>query len=450
MVKRNILVGISLFFFFAFTTAVFSAGLVAKELADQKRVSSLTDPHTNVAGSVSDGSGEISTLLTTESVAQHATPQDCWIIISDNVYDVTTFVSQHPGGASYITKYCGKEAGQAFESRDQNPPQSHSPLARNLLRNYYIGPLGKIPTQLTLPAVNGQNPVVLPLTNTQTTAKNSAQSGMVVDTSEVARHTILADCWMVISGKVYNITAFVAAHPGGQSSLSPYCGKDATAAFQTKGGGSGNHSSFAYNLLTNYLVANLGSTVALGTTVGTTAPVITLPPAVPIPTTTTPPASNLTLTAYEVATHNSMQNCWLIISANVYDVTSYIPAHPGGASALVGTCGTDATNAFQTKGGRGSNHNSTTYNSVLPNYRIGALGSSVSVNPTPTTTTPPTSTGGSTGLPNAITVKYPGATKKSGSYEDNGSWKGKITTTSGQCREIKVNSSGTISEDKSC
>jgi hypothetical protein len=37
--------------------------------------------------------------LSAQQVATHNTFQDCWIVIEDQVWDVTHFVRQHPGGA---------------------------------------------------------------------------------------------------------------------------------------------------------------------------------------------------------------------------------------------------------------------------------------------------------------------------------------------------------------
>lgn len=48
-------------------------------------------------------------------VARHCTPADCWIIIRDKVYDVTSWVPKHPGGALiYIN--AGKDCTQLFDS----------------------------------------------------------------------------------------------------------------------------------------------------------------------------------------------------------------------------------------------------------------------------------------------------------------------------------------------
>jgi cytochrome b involved in lipid metabolism len=35
---------------------------------------------------------------TTSEVAKHDTRNDCWLILSNGIYDVTPFISRHPGG----------------------------------------------------------------------------------------------------------------------------------------------------------------------------------------------------------------------------------------------------------------------------------------------------------------------------------------------------------------
>ena len=61
---------------------------------------------------------------------------------------------------------------------------------------------------------------------------------------------------MVINNKIYNLTSYISAHPGGTGTIIPLCGKDGTTAFDTKGG-QGSHSQNANNLLINYYVGNL-------------------------------------------------------------------------------------------------------------------------------------------------------------------------------------------------
>lgn len=50
-------------------------------------------------------------------------------------------------------------------------------------------------------------------------------------------------------------------------------------------------------------------------------------------------------TASEVSKHSNASSCWLILDNKVYDVTVFIPKHPGGEAILKG-CGKDATKMF--------------------------------------------------------------------------------------------------------
>ncbi|KAJ5856999.1 hypothetical protein N7455_007893, partial [Penicillium solitum] len=52
-------------------------------------------------------------------VAKHTTINNCWVIINDNVYDVTEFLKKHPGGAKIILAHAGRDATKAFESFHQ-------------------------------------------------------------------------------------------------------------------------------------------------------------------------------------------------------------------------------------------------------------------------------------------------------------------------------------------
>jgi cytochrome b involved in lipid metabolism len=74
--------------------------------------------------------------------------------------------------------------------------------------------------------------------------------------AEVAPHSSATDCWMVISGKVYNVTDEVTKHPGGSAMLQG-CGKDATSMFDSKPGSGKPHSSNAQAQLQNYYIGDL-------------------------------------------------------------------------------------------------------------------------------------------------------------------------------------------------
>ena len=49
---------------------------------------------------------------------------------------------------------------------------------------------------------------------------------------EVAKHSTEEDCWLIISGAVYDVSSFLRSHPGGILPVLPFAGKDATAVFE--------------------------------------------------------------------------------------------------------------------------------------------------------------------------------------------------------------------------
>ncbi|CAK9869535.1 unnamed protein product [Sphagnum jensenii] len=55
------------------------------------------------------------------------------------------------------------------------------------------------------------------------------------DLKEVAQHKAQDDCWMVIHGKVYDVTKFLDDHPGGDEVLLQTAGTDATDEFDDAG-----------------------------------------------------------------------------------------------------------------------------------------------------------------------------------------------------------------------
>ena len=57
------------------------------------------------------------------------------------------------------------------------------------------------------------------------------------------------------------------------------------------------------------------------------------------------PADSKKYTADDVATHASEDDCWTIIDDVVYDITPYVPRHPGGDDFLM-ACGKDGSRLF--------------------------------------------------------------------------------------------------------
>ncbi|KAF5374785.1 hypothetical protein D9758_000147 [Tetrapyrgos nigripes] len=73
---------------------------------------------------------------TLEQVAEHNSPSSCWVIINDRVYDVSDFLSEHPGGANIILKYAGRDATLAYE-----PIHPKNALEKNLPPSKHLGQL---------------------------------------------------------------------------------------------------------------------------------------------------------------------------------------------------------------------------------------------------------------------------------------------------------------------
>ena len=57
----------------------------------------------------------MSKTFTPQDVASHNAPdKGMHIIVDNNVYDVTEFVNEHPGGAKILKRVAGKDASKQF------------------------------------------------------------------------------------------------------------------------------------------------------------------------------------------------------------------------------------------------------------------------------------------------------------------------------------------------
>ncbi|XP_049574620.1 cytochrome b5 type B [Syngnathus scovelli] len=72
---------------------------------------------------------------TLEDVQSHNMSNDTWLIIHDKVYDVTSFLEEHPGGEEVLLEQAGADATESFED------VGHSTDAREMLQQFYIGEL---------------------------------------------------------------------------------------------------------------------------------------------------------------------------------------------------------------------------------------------------------------------------------------------------------------------
>ena len=73
---------------------------------------------------------------TAAQVSTHNSGSSCWSIINGDVYDLTNWISQHPGGAAAIQALCGIDGTQSFN----NQHEGSAKVARQLSQ-FYLGRL---------------------------------------------------------------------------------------------------------------------------------------------------------------------------------------------------------------------------------------------------------------------------------------------------------------------
>jgi len=140
------------------------------------------------------------------TLQQHATVDNMWMAIHGNVYNVTGFAKQHPGGATILESLAGRDATAEFDL-------VHS---QQLLQRFHNDPvqslvIGRLDAAFTIEQPN-------PL--------------RVISMTEVQTHSTPEDCWVVLHGFVYDLTDFAGSHKGGAYLIQKYAGNDATDTFK--------------------------------------------------------------------------------------------------------------------------------------------------------------------------------------------------------------------------
>ncbi len=120
-----------------------SAVLIFRNNAENNEINEETSvvvPSTSVAPTQADSTPSGTTTsgktYTLTDVAKHDNQSDCWLVIDNNVYNVTSFIGQHPGGDE-ILKECGRDATSLFSRVRDHAENS----ASSLLPPYLIGTL---------------------------------------------------------------------------------------------------------------------------------------------------------------------------------------------------------------------------------------------------------------------------------------------------------------------
>lgn len=249
------LTAISLFIFWALVVSLLVSGLVVYQNNKQPGLAT-----------GSNATGLATQTLSIQELSKHTTASSCWLLIDAKIYDVTSYIYQHPGNANTIIPTCGTDATKAYDTKGRvNSPSPHSQNAHELLKAYYIGNLGQAASAITTQAAT---PPVAPA-KPATAGASTIKTIITLSLQEIARHNTTSNCWLIINGNVYNVTGYLIQHPGGVSAVKPYCGGDGTAAFEGL-----PHSTNAHQLLANFLVGAVGQKTTIQTIQQTAAPTI--------------------------------------------------------------------------------------------------------------------------------------------------------------------------------
>lgn len=73
--------------------------------------------------------------FTIEEVEKHNTADDLWVVYNGQVYDITKYVDEHPGGEEVVVDVAGTDATDPFDDI------GHSDDAHEILANLRLGTL---------------------------------------------------------------------------------------------------------------------------------------------------------------------------------------------------------------------------------------------------------------------------------------------------------------------
>jgi len=207
----------------------------------EKRLNPVASPTAPATAPDASGAGSTSSAMTMSDVAQKNTVDNCWVVVSGIVYDLTGYANSHPGGAVNIANLCGTDATNAFNNQHGGQAKPN-----NVLAGFEVGALGASATT-SAPAASAATP--------KATTSTAAKASTSLTLADVAKRNTAAECWAVVSNTVYNLTAYINSHPGGARNITNLCGTDATSAFNNQHGG----QSRPNNVLAGFEVGTLGA-----------------------------------------------------------------------------------------------------------------------------------------------------------------------------------------------
>jgi cytochrome b involved in lipid metabolism len=274
---------------------------------------------------------------TMADIALHGTASDCWSAINGGAYNLTSWVSVHPGGSGVIKAMCGSDGSGAYTGKHGGSGSAGAILAKLRIGNI-VGVKTPVAAATVAPAA--------------VAAATSAPMVKRFTFRQIQRHQYASNCWTAVNGNVYNLTAWTKKHANRKAFVKVMCGRNGTRSYNKASGGA---AKSARNLK-RYKIGVVATKATAAAPVQAPAP-------------SAAPAASGLYAAAQVATHASATDCWSIVSGGVYNLTTWIGQHPGGPGVIKAMCGTDGTASFN-----GMHSSSATAKAALDKFKIGIVG----------------------------------------------------------------------------
>jgi cytochrome b involved in lipid metabolism len=250
--------------------------------------------------------------ITMEELARHNTASDCWIGLHGNVYDLTDYAQNHPGGARVVTNLAGIDGTLEYEI-------FHSQGLLALVEGTLVGRLDESS------AIPSSEPSGAPRSESSSVPSSTPSS----EPSVVPNSLHSTDPSSAPSSDPWG---WVGAFSG---SAEPSDSGRSSAM-------SSSEPSVAPSSKANYIPSSM---------VPSSEPSVESS-SLPSTRLSSLPSSDCAddpecITMDELARHNTATDCWTGLYGNVYDLTDYSNSHPGGARVITNLAGIDGTSEYQ-------------------------------------------------------------------------------------------------------
>ena len=198
------------------------------------------------------------TPISLNELALHNTPDDCWVAIHGNVYDLTVYAKRHPGGPEWVTDLAGTDGTDAYD-------EFHSIGLLRSIRGNVVGPYLGEDGGGSDPGFggNGMNNnsgggSVVASSNGPVNCDTFVGNDMTttcITMAELTSHNTAQDCWVGLHGHVYDLTEYANRHPAGPNWITKLAGVDGTKDYGKF------HSPRLLNSVRQYLVGSLEGSI---------------------------------------------------------------------------------------------------------------------------------------------------------------------------------------------